>query len=273
MDGYLHGFDASEQQRLRDQAVYLSEFVHEGIPLTNCRHLLEIGCGVGAQTKLLLKKFPEMRITGIDFSDAQLQQARIFLADELAQGRVTLVQGDARNLPFSDASFDGAFVCWVLEHLSQPLRVVQEAFRCLQPGAPIVCTEVMNFTLQSSPVCEALQKYWHALNTRQLQIGGDPNVGLKLGAFLDAAGFRDICTEPLVRFFDRRAPQERAAFLDYWTSLLASAEADLVSAGSIAPGDYARVSAEMDQLKADPESIYFYTAMRGVGFVPQSVLR
>lgn len=126
-DGYLHGFDATEQQRLIDQAAALSSFLYSGLPYKKGEHILEIGCGVGAQTKLLLEHFPGIRITSIDSSPVQLAKARIYLAPEIAEKRVVLIQADARAFPFSEDHFDGAYVCWVLEHLSQLLRVVQEA--------------------------------------------------------------------------------------------------------------------------------------------------
>ena len=71
--GYLHGFTAEEQSRLRRQARFLSYKVHDQLPFRRCRQLIEVGCGVGAQTEILLRHFPDLHVTGIDASDANLR--------------------------------------------------------------------------------------------------------------------------------------------------------------------------------------------------------
>ena len=49
-----------------------------------------------------------------------------------------------------------------------------------------------------------------AFNDHQLEIGGDPFVGAKLGNLLQAVGYRDITTEVVTIHLDNRAPGERA---------------------------------------------------------------
>ena len=61
-----------------------------------------------------------------------------------------------------------------------------------------------------------------AFNDYQLELGGDPFVGAKLGNLLQAVGYRDIATEVRPIHLDNRAPGERAEFLAYWTELLLS---------------------------------------------------
>ena len=69
---YLHGFDKKEQNRLVHQAQFLEEYVYDGVDLENDSKLLEVGCGVGAQTKILLKRFPDLKIHGVDISQQLL---------------------------------------------------------------------------------------------------------------------------------------------------------------------------------------------------------
>lgn len=47
------------------------------------------------------------------------------------------VVGDAHKLPFRDDSLDGALIQGVLEHVRDPIQVVEEIFRALKPGAPV----------------------------------------------------------------------------------------------------------------------------------------
>ena len=74
--GYLHGFTQKEQQRLYHQARFMEHRVHEGLPLQRAKRLLEVGCGVGAQTEILLRRFPELHVTGVDMSKANLSRAK-----------------------------------------------------------------------------------------------------------------------------------------------------------------------------------------------------
>ena len=73
--GYLHGFTHEEQDRLYHQARFLEHRVHEGLPFRRSRRMLEIGCGVGAQTDILLRRFPDLHITGVDASGTNLERA------------------------------------------------------------------------------------------------------------------------------------------------------------------------------------------------------
>ena len=79
--------------------------------------------------------------------------------------------------------------------MSDPARVLAEVRRVLSPGAPIVCNEVLNATFFIDPYSPNTLRYWMAFNDHQLELGGDPFVGAKLGNLLQSVGFRDIHTE------------------------------------------------------------------------------
>ena len=133
---YLHGFSAVEQARLVKQARIAESTVFRNVDYTGAARLLEIGSGVGAQTEILLRRVPDLHTTCIDFNLAQIEAARANLGRlPWLEGRYTLQQADATDLPFEPRSFDSAFLCWVLEHGPSPARVLSEARRVLSPGA------------------------------------------------------------------------------------------------------------------------------------------
>src|SRR5678815_5459349 len=78
--GYLHGFTPAERDRLYRQARFLEHKVHDGLPYRRARQLIEVGCGVGAQTEILLRHFPDLHVTGVDASESNLAAARAHLA-------------------------------------------------------------------------------------------------------------------------------------------------------------------------------------------------
>ena len=74
--------------------------------------MLEVGCGVGVELQILRRRFPQLHLTGLDFSESQLAKARERLRAELAASAVELHEGSAYELPFADASFDGVCLIW-----------------------------------------------------------------------------------------------------------------------------------------------------------------
>ena len=258
--GYLHGYRPEERERLHRQARFLEPMVHDRLPFRRRRRLLEVGCGVGAQTEILLRHFPDLHDTGIDINDDQLAEARRFLGTvPWAVGRFDIRKMDAQKLEFEPESFDCAFLCWVLEHVSSPARVLGEVRRVLAPGAPIVCSEVLNATFFIDPYSPDTLRYWMEYNDRQIELGGDPFVGAKLGNLLSSVGFRDVTTEVKTFHLDNRAPGERAEFLAYWSELLLSGAPALLEAGKVSEDTVDGMTRELDRVARDPNSVFFYS--------------
>ncbi len=193
---YLHGFSATEQARLARQARLAESTVFHDIDYGGARQLLEVGSGVGAQTEILLRRFPDLHVSCVDLSEGQLATARDRLGSmSWLDGRYALHRSDAADLPFEARSFDGAFLCWVLEHVPSPSRVLSEVRRVLAPGASVYVTEVMNSSFLLDPYSPNVWRYWMAFNDFQVETGGDPFVGAKLGNLLLAGGYREVTTQ------------------------------------------------------------------------------
>lgn len=106
---------------------------------------LDIGCGSGALTNRVAKKFPAATVTGVDFWGAgwgyAKEQCEHNAELEGVRQRVTFQKGDAAKLDFPDASFDLAVSNFVFHEVrSQPdkRKVVQEALRVVKPGGRFV---------------------------------------------------------------------------------------------------------------------------------------
>lgn len=258
--GYLHGYRAEERDRLHRQARFLEPMVHDRLPFRRRKRVLEVGCGVGAQTEILLRHFPELHVTGIDIQEDQLKEARRFLATvPWATGRYEILRMDAEKLEMEPESFDGAFLCWILEHVPSPQRVLSEVRRVLAPGAPVVCSEVLNATFFLDPYSPQTLRYWMAYNDRQLEMGGDPFIGAKLGNLLSSVGFRDVVTDVKTFHLDNRAPAERTEMLAYWTDLLLSGAPALLEAGQVSQEVVDGMTRELDRVARDPNSVFFYS--------------
>lgn len=258
--GYVHGFTPAEQERLARQARFLEYKVHDGLPFRRSRRLVEVGCGVGAQTEILLRHFPELHVTGVDASPENLAVAARRLSHvPWAADRYQLVCSDAGRLDFPADSFDAAFLCWILEHVADPAQALSEVRRVLRPGAHVVVTEVQNATFFVDPYSPNTLAYWMAFNDRQLELGGDPFVGAKLGNLLLATGFRDITTKVRTFHLDNRHAGERAEFIAYWTELLLSGAEGLLAAGKVTPQTVEAMEAELDAVAHAASSVFFYS--------------
>jgi ubiquinone/menaquinone biosynthesis C-methylase UbiE len=94
---------------------------------------IDIGCGSGAFTELLVERCAPTEVQGIDPSEAQLAFARARPAARLAQFR----RGDATALPFPDGRFDGAVMALVIFFVPAPAKGVAEMVRVVQPGGTV----------------------------------------------------------------------------------------------------------------------------------------
>ena len=257
---YLHGFSATEQARLMKQARLAESTIFRNVDYADARRLLEIGSGVGAQTEILLRRFPELHATCVDLNGQQVEAARRNLgAMPWFDGRYDLHQADATDLPFEPRSFDSAFLCWVLEHVPTPARVLSEVRRVLVPGAPVYVTEVMNASFLLDPYSPHIWRYWMAFNDFQHDHGGDPFVGAKLGNLLLAGGFRDVQTDIKTIHLDNREPARRKTMIAFWEQVLLSAAEQLLQAGTVDEETVEGMRREFRQVQNDPNAVFFFS--------------
>ncbi len=70
------------------------------------RRILDVGCGGGVFTRLILDRYPEAMVCGIDISSLSISSSADLNADYLDSGRLFLYEGDVMDMPFDDGQFD-----------------------------------------------------------------------------------------------------------------------------------------------------------------------
>lgn len=92
--------------------------------------VLELGCGLGREARVLAGLLGEGRVVALDLSRTALRATR---AESAGHG-VAFVRADAARLPFADASVGAVNTFGMLHHVPDPVAVVAEVGRVLAPG-------------------------------------------------------------------------------------------------------------------------------------------
>ncbi|MBD2580099.1 class I SAM-dependent methyltransferase [Oscillatoria sp. FACHB-1406] len=105
--------------------------------------VLDAGTGTARIPILICQERSQWQITGIDLARSMLKLAwKNVLAAGLG-GRITLEIGDAKRLPYEDASFDIVLSNSLVHHLPDPLPFFQEIKRVLKPGGAVLLRDLL----------------------------------------------------------------------------------------------------------------------------------
>lgn len=173
---------------------------------------LDVGCGNGAFTEMLVERCAPESVQGIDPSEAQLAYARTRPASRVARFQ----KGDAMALPFPDGSFDAAVMPLVIFFVPDPATGVAEMARVVCPGG-VVTAYAWDMDGGGFPY-EALHVEMRGMGVAVPQPPNpdasriDAMRDLWTGAGLDSVETRQITVQWTFADFD-----------DYWTTILGGA--------------------------------------------------
>ncbi|MER5355821.1 methyltransferase domain-containing protein [Kitasatospora sp. NPDC002551] len=265
---YVHGYSPTEARRLGDQADTLADLLHAGTAYPPGSRVLEVGCGVGAQTVHLLATSPGVLLTAADISADSLALARARVAAHAPDARVDWHHGDLHRLPFPDASFDHLFVCFVLEHLADPTAALAALRRVLRPGGTITVIEGDHGTACFHPRGEAAQRVVDHLVRLQADGGGDALIGRRLQPLLTDAGFRDVAVGLRTMYADTTRPALAEGFTRRtFVAMVEAVRAEAIGAGLSTDEAFDRGLAELRRA-AEPGGTFHYTFSKAVAVNP-----
>jgi SAM-dependent methyltransferase len=230
---YVHGYAGPEARRLGDQADTLAELLHSGTAYPAGSRVLEVGCGVGAQTAHLVARSPGAHLTAVDVSEASLAQARAKVGEDVDWRRADLFD--------LDDTFDHIFVCFVLEHLAEPEKALAHLKTLLRPGGTITVIEGDHGSAFYHPRSDYAQAAVDCLVRLQADAGGDALIGRRLYPLLAGAGFDDVRVEPRTVYVDASRPDLVAGFTrDTFIAMVEGVEENAVARGLATEADWAR---------------------------------
>ena len=261
---YVHGYDNRENIRLQDQASTLVELLHSDTSYPAGSRVLEAGCGVGAQTVILAQNSPQALITSIDISAASVSEARRTAA---AAGvtNVQFEQADIFNLPFEADSFDHIFICFVLEHLPQPVEALHALKRCLKPGGAITVIEGDHGSTYFHPDSEAAHQAIRCQVELQRRAGGNAMVGRELYPLLRSAGYDSVRVSPRMVYVDSSKPELVEGFTKKtFTAMIEGVREPAISAGIIDPQIFEQGIRDLYRT-TEPDGVFCYAFFKAVG--------
>ena len=164
---------------------------------------LDVGCGTGAFTELVLMRNAPCEINGIDPSKGQIAFAR----QRSLAGRVHYRQGDATSMPYKDDMFDVAIMALVVQYVVDPPKAMSEIIRVVRQGGTAAA-----YVWTVSPV-HPIMATFKSMGIEEQRIPSDHMRSLDaLTSLFVAAGIENVTRRKI------DVPIEFETFDEFWAS-------------------------------------------------------
>jgi len=203
----------------------------------------DLGCGVGMTTGLLADLVgPTGHVVGVDASGAQIAEARTLLPP--GRSNVRFVEASATCTGLPRATFDLVYSRFLLLHLPDPERALEEMHGLLRPDGILVCEDGDLTSAGSQPpsALDAFAELWGRLGPAR---GLDYTLGRKLFQLVLATNF----AEPEITFNQPVVARGEGKRLMEWS--VAEAAPAFLAAGLVTSDELARVIDEMQRVAED----------------------
>jgi len=191
---YDHGGDPVELGRLSMQAdvawaMERAQLLSVGLKPTD--RVIDVGCGPGHLSCRIAELVPEGSVVGVDTDPDLLASARQSAAAKGLE-RVSFARSWADGMPLETASADFAYARFLLQHVPQPVEVVREMSRVVQPGGTVMVVDTDDGGILVHPEPAGLKQLLDASRDGQAAQGGDRLIGRKLSQHMTRAGLENV---------------------------------------------------------------------------------
>ena len=260
---YVHGYSTRERERLADQADTLAELLHSDTFYPSGSVVLEVGCGVGAQTVMLARQSPEATIVAMDLSEDSLAAARESVRSAGFRN-VVFQQADVYSTTLGLDAFDHIFACFVLEHLSRPREALAHLRQILKPSGTITVIEGDHGSTYFHPESPYARKAIQCLIDLQARAGGDSLMGRALYPLLLESGFRHVTVSPRMVYVDSSRPRLVEGFTkNTFTAMVEGVRERALAAGLIDQNTWEKGIRDLYRT-AEADGTFCYTFFKAV---------
>ena len=140
----------------------------------------DLGCGGGRNAGELLKKYPGVHVTAIDYSELSVEKARNYNRDMIAVGRCEIKQGDVSNLTLTADSMDLATAFETIYFWPGLEKCFAQVAKVLKPGGWFM---ICNESDGTDPTSLKYEKIIDGMKNHTVE---------EIEAALRSAGFSDI---------------------------------------------------------------------------------
>jgi len=263
MKHYVHGYSEAEAARLKDQADTLARLLYGDVRFPPGATVLEAGCGTGCQTVHLAAANPQARFVSLDISAPSLDLARQALRLR-GLTNVTLRQGDLFQLAPAQP-FDHVFVCFVLEHLADPLAALRHLRTLLAPGGSLTAIEGDHGSFYCHPESALARRTVDCLIELQARHGGDSLIGRRLYPLLQEAGLAATQVEPRMVYVDGSRPDLAEGFSrNTFTAMVRGVREQALTLGLMQSAEWDQGIRDLERA-AEPDGTFCYTFFKATG--------
>lgn len=136
-------------------------FTH--LPAVTPENAVDLGCGGGRNAGELLKMYPKVHVTAVDYSELSVEKAKDYNKAMIAAGRCEVLQGDVSDLQLSAESFDFATAFETIYFWPGLEKCFEQVSKVLKSGGYfMICnesdgTDLMN--LKFEKIIEGMKNY------------------------------------------------------------------------------------------------------------------
>lgn len=193
---YIHGSTPDEQKRLSQLNDILNDNCIAALNLKGGERILDVGSGLGQFSRVMAKIVGSKgQVIGIERDTAQYNQAKELSTLDVTIDNVSFRQGDAYNLPLEIAewnSFDVVHTRFLLEHLAEPQKAVNQMVKAVKIGGRVVLSDDDHLTFRPTPEPIGFSLIWTAYCRSYERLGNDPYIGRRLVTLLHDSGLKKI---------------------------------------------------------------------------------
>ena len=260
---YVHGYSERETERLYDQAGSVRDLIHLDTAYPPGSVVLEVGCGVGAQTLTLAQNSPKATFLSIDWAEGSLALARE-LINQNKISNVEFLHADIFNLPIDEECVDHIFVCHLLEHLFDPVAGLMILQKYLKRDGSITVFEGDHGSCYFHPQNKEATQAWNCLIEVQKRLGANSLIGRELFPLIKASGFRNIRVVPKMLYIDQTSLELRESFVKKTIiPMVEGVKTQSLDLGLIDKRAWQKGIEGLHRTRTDENGVFCYTFFKG----------